>query len=784
MNLIALLNARRWSLTAKLAVGFGFAFVFMIFLFVFAYESKIRAETEQQLRDYILQTALTRRARVEDGLQQALDSLAEASQASYLRPRLLRVIRITGTPTGADIVSRAEATDLIRFRLIENNLFDNVRVLSLNGTVTISAQQTDIQAADLDLVGANNSETPGYRGARDAEVLGETQRIIVYRTPNGEDRVEVVQVLAFDGEVVGYVIGRINVQSVILDSITDRGDETPLNIVSYLAARSGNVLADLTVRPQALASQSRSPIGLALAGQTGFAQYRISNVDAPMIGHYQPLPNTSLALITEAPNDIIQGSFSAGVFYDNIWVVPTTFVVLAGLVFIIWRDITNPIKVGQNIALAGIEGDLEFEIPAVTRRDILGDLTRDMVRSRAQIQDSFTALARRLEIRQRDIQATQEVGRFASNQRDLQRLMDEVVNLITNVFPNIYHAQIFLNDSANEFSVLRASTGEAGRQLLARGHRLAVAGQSVIGRTTSEGRITAVLDTDSSDVHRKNDLLPNTRAELAIPLRINQQVIGALDVQSLTANTFTEDQIVTLQSMADQIAISLENARLYQESVKALEEIARTNRDNTAAVWRQHLFGARTSELTAWDGRRTSVDSEPLRQQAIRSGVTQIGAITPTRTIPIAVPIKLRGQVLGAVLWELPLVEYSEDKVALAEELVNRLAVSLDNARLFEESQRAAERERVVNDIAAKITGQTNIDDILKTAVREVGMAIGSDSVQVRLGVRSQEGRTRGKTGPLERPKTGPLNGNANGQHASNGAHARHTDTEGESDDE
>lgn len=762
--MITLFNARRWALVTKLSVAFGFAFLFMIVLFVVAYESKVQAETERQLREYVLQTAITRRTRLESELQQALDSLAEAAQSSYLQPRLLRVIRIIGTPTGADIVSRAEATDLIRFRLIENRLFDNVRVLTLEGIVTISAQPTDVTAAELDVVGANNSETPGFRGARDALLLGESQRIIVYRTPGGEDRVEVVQVLQFEGEDVGYVIGRINVQSVILNSITDRGDNTPRDIVSYLATRGGNVLADLTVRPQALASARRSPIGLALAGQTGFSQYIITGVDAPIIGHYQPIPNTALALITEAPNDIIRGSFSATVFYDNVWVIPATLLVIAGLVFVMWRDIKNPVKVAQDIALAGIEGDLEFEIPAVTRRDLLGELTRDMVRSRAQIQDSFSALSQRLETRQRDIQATQEVGRFASNQRDLQTLMDEVVNLITNVFPNIYHAQIFLNDGVGEFSVLRASTGEAGRKLLERGHRLAVGGQSVIGRTTGEGRITAVLDTDSSDVHRKNDLLPNTRAELAIPLRIGQRIIGALDVQSLTPNTFTEDQIITLQSMADQIAISLENARLYQESIKALEEIARTNRENTAAAWREHLFGARKQEITAWDGLRTTVDLESLRQQAIRSGVTQIGGITPTRTIPLAVPIKLRGQVLGAVLWELPLIEYSDDKVALAEELVNRLAVSLDNARLFEESQRAAERERVVNDIAAKITGQTNVDAILQTAVREVGMAIGTNNVDVRLGAR---GRTpRGKTGPLGKPKTGPLQGHTNGTHA------------------
>jgi GAF domain-containing protein len=108
--------------------------------------------------------------------------------------------------------------------------------------------------------------------------------------------------------------------------------------------------------------------------------------------------------------------------------------------------------------------------------------------------------------------------------------------------------------------------------------------------------------------------------------------------------------------------------------------------------------------------------------------------MTEGNTIPFAVPISLRGQVLGAAVWELPASQFSEDKVTLAEELVNRLAVSLDNARLFEESQRATARERLVNDIAAKITGQTAVDAILTTAVREVGQALQSSNVRVRLG--------------------------------------------------
>jgi GAF domain-containing protein len=117
----------------------------------------------------------------------------------------------------------------------------------------------------------------------------------------------------------------------------------------------------------------------------------------------------------------------------------------------------------------------------------------------------------------------------------------------------------------------------------------------------------------------------------------------------------------------------------------------------------------------------------------LQTGEPAVGEPTPQDTIPFAVPISLRGQTLGVVDWEVPAQDFSYDKVQLARELVNRLAVSLDNARLFQESQRAISRERLVNEIASKLTGQTDIDEILQTAVREVGQALRAPQVAINL---------------------------------------------------
>lgn len=744
--MLAALNPRQWPYWLKLA-AILLAFVLVSrTLVINAFEAAAEVEAESRLRDFVYEAAVTRAERIEDAIENAFNTIENAAAGAYLRPRLLRLLQIIGTPSGADIVARSEATDLLRFRLIESGLFEYVRVVTPEGVIAASVYPLDDESPQHEIIGTDISRSTAFRGAIDAQTLGEPQRLIVYRTEDDVDQAEIIQVIAIDQEVVGFLIGRLNIRNTLLNNlagVTDPDTETQFSIVSYLATRTGVVLADPASVQQAANSVRSAPINLALAGQRGFAEYQVAGLAQPMLGYYLPIPNTALALITEVNTARFDMSITQAAFGRSPWLIPVVALVGAAMVFAVWRDGVTMLRETRRVIASDLEAPLEVDERALRRRDVFGATLREAVSARQQTQDSMRALNERLQASIRDIAATHEVGRFATTQRDQQRLMDEVVALIVKVFPNIYHAQIFLNDEQGENAVLRASTGEAGRKLLERGHRLSIGGTSVIGRTTGEGTITAVLDTTASEVHRVNELLPDTRAELAIPLRLGDRVIGALDVQSTIANSFTPDQIDTLQVMADQIAISLENARLYQESVAALNEIARTNRENTAAAWRNHLFSVRSRELVAWSGTPTRTDTETLRAQAIKTGVTQIGAITSNRTIPLAVPIVLRGQVLGAVLWELPVNEFGDDKVQLAEELVSRLAVSLDNARLFEESRRAAERERVLNEIAAKITAQTDVESILTTAVREVGQALQTRNVSLRLGVEGARRRTR-----------------------------------------
>jgi len=250
---------------------------------------------------------------------------------------------------------------------------------------------------------------------------------------------------------------------------------------------------------------------------------------------------------------------------------------------------------------------------------------------------------------------------------------------------------------------------------------------------TDEGRVVVARDTAASNVHKQNEFLRETRAELAIPLRVGDVVIGALDVQSRESDSFTEDQVRILQTMADQIAIAIENARLYQESIQRLEEITLNNQQATQAAWQDYMNAQRVTSLTSSAGIETGMAHSELRRTAIAQGKPMVGERTERDTVPIAVPIMLRGQTLGAIAWELRAADFDYDKVLLGQELVNRLAISLDNARLFQESRRATTRERLVNEISARLTTQTDVDAILQTAVREVGQALRSPQVTIQL---------------------------------------------------
>jgi GAF domain-containing protein len=396
------------------------------------------------------------------------------------------------------------------------------------------------------------------------------------------------------------------------------------------------------------------------------------------------------------------------------------------------RLIASPLQELTAALRAMGRGIVDAPLAAADRRDEFGDVARLFLDVRRQTSQTNISLTQRLRERERDVRVTQSIIQALAGERNLQSLTHRVVQLIVENFPQIYHAQIFLTDTEN-YAVLRASTGEVGQQLMSRGHRLAIGSVSVIGQAVQQRQNILARDTSASELHRRNEFLPDTRAELAIPLIVNQDVIGALDLQSKERDVFTEDMIGVMQALAVQISIALENVRLYEDSRHRLSQVEGEQRMDVRREWKSYLQNYRRRRLSEHVGNVTGYDFTALRTAAMQKGGSVVGEITPRGTIPFVVLIQLRGQSLGALEFELPQVDFHYDKVLLAEELSNRLAVSLDNARLFQESRKSVERERTVNMISAQLTSKTDVNEILQMAIQEVGIALRSSQVSIQL---------------------------------------------------
>ncbi len=338
----------------------------------------------------------------------------------------------------------------------------------------------------------------------------------------------------------------------------------------------------------------------------------------------------------------------------------------------------------------------------------------------------------------RQLQATVAVSRAIAGNRDLDQLLDDTVRLVRETF-GYYHVQVFLVDEEAGYAALRQSTGEVGKELLARGHRLAVGSLSVIGQVTAGGRPVIARDTDHDAVHRRNELLPNTRSEMALPLSIGNRVIGALDLQSDSPDVFTEEFAPTLQALADLLAIAIENARLFEQAENNLRELSELSWENTQRSWsdflsdisqeeRHQVFGPETNAL--------SVQRSRIVDRALSAGSVIVSTGKDGQPAFLAAPVVVRNEVVGVLGIESDTPrDWTQDDVHLIEAIASRTAMAVENARLYIQAQRSAERERLVNTIATRLQRAPSLSMLLESATRELAEALGTDTVYAEINV-------------------------------------------------
>jgi GAF domain-containing protein/HAMP domain-containing protein len=395
--------------------------------------------------------------------------------------------------------------------------------------------------------------------------------------------------------------------------------------------------------------------------------------------------------------------------------VASGLAMLLGLIltYLISSSISTPLSELIDVFNRVGRGDLRSRA-RVLGTDEAGELAVHFNQMISRLEEHQAGLENQVKARTAQLEATLEVGRVASAILDPDDLMEKVTQLISDRF-GYYYTAIFLLDENGAWAELKDATGEAGKILRERGHRLPIGGKSMVSAAIQTRRGKIALDVGDEATRFDNPLLPRTRSEIALPLLSGNRVLGVLDVQSVVAAAFDENDINTLQNMANQVAVSIENARLFRETEEALQEIRETNAQAFNRAW---------SDLAR--------DGPLLTYEATSASALEGKGET------VEVPLLLRDQKLGNITVE-GSGEWTPEEKSLLGAIAGQAALALENARLINESQQSALRERLASAITERIWSSSSVEAILQTTIREVGRALEASDATIELKIEDQD---------------------------------------------
>jgi GAF domain-containing protein len=406
---------------------------------------------------------------------------------------------------------------------------------------------------------------------------------------------------------------------------------------------------------------------------------------------------------------------------------PVFITILVFVITLTQRTLINRMSENLQRARLNEQKQIEANKELIELRDTLEKRVYKRTAELSQRSMELETANSQIQHRAAQFEALAQVSQSITSIRDLHELLPHVASVISDKY-GFYHVGVFLLDDASEYAVLTATNSEGGRKMLKQQHRLKVGEQGIVGSATYSGEPRIALDIGKDAVYFNNPDLPNTHSESALPLLSGGKVIGALDVQSIETGAFTNEDIQTLSLLADQVSLAIENARLFEESNKTLSDLQMLMRETTRDAWRklperQKLLGYRynVSGASPLKERIDFAEVSKGKNDAQQSGSGRF-----------VVPIELRGEVIGHLVVQSPTGnEWNLDQQDIIKAVAERVALSAENARLFEETTLRAERERLVTEITGKIRSRTNPQEMIETAINELREALGASRVEI-----------------------------------------------------
>jgi GAF domain-containing protein/methyl-accepting chemotaxis protein len=404
-------------------------------------------------------------------------------------------------------------------------------------------------------------------------------------------------------------------------------------------------------------------------------------------------------------------------------------------------DFTQGVRVGSQDEIGMLAGS--FNQMNTQLRSLITDLEGRVAERTVALtsrSEELEKLAAQEERRAIQLQAIAQVSAIINTVQNIEELLPRITGVISDQF-EYYHVGIFLLSEDRRFAILRAANSEGGQKMLARNHRLQVGGAGIVGFVTSTGIPRIALDVGDDAFFFNNPDLPDTRSEVAVPLRLGKQIIGALDVQSTRAAAFSQSDIDLLSVLADQVTVALENARVFEETRKSLAEAQNIYRQYLRTQWTEFIREEKRVGYTYGQAKTQALNVHQVAPEIDEARSTGETKIVQEEDARVAVPIKLRGEVIGVLrLKSEGNREWSEDELDIIRAVAERVAIASENARLVTETQRKAAKEETIGQITSKISSSVNMRNILQTTVEELGRALPGSEIVIQFRENNEQG--------------------------------------------
>jgi len=361
---------------------------------------------------------------------------------------------------------------------------------------------------------------------------------------------------------------------------------------------------------------------------------------------------------------------------------------------------------------------------AQTQNEVMVDALR---KSQMELENRVAERTKELARKKDQLSASAFVARQTAEIQELDKILSSSVNIIAKQF-DLYHAGIYLINERGDYAILQAASSEGGKLLLERGHRLRVGTQGSIGLVAAEMKPRIAMDVNENTVFLKNPELPEARSELSLPLVVHNKAIGVLDLQSSNTQAFQHEDIDVFQSLADQIAVTIENARLLTESQLVISQLEIASGVEIRQNWQAESSSRKPAYHYSATGLRPIIKSTSPKGKNV-----------------LEIPLVLRGEKIGKISLQRKdeFQKWTAQEETVAAEVATQTALALENVRLVEYTRLRAEREQAIAGIVNRTRETLDLDMVLRTFVREIQSTLMLEQAEVRLISLDQPGETQ-----------------------------------------